>query len=102
MRTLIIFAAAVALCGCGEQPKETTADFGAAKAARIAVDAESACDAAGFADLASCADASGQDARRRAKVALSMAATYTRLCAAELGRDRCDDMLMSAYFVAKK
>lgn len=101
MRTLLIIAAAVALAGCGDKRKESP-DFGAAQAARIAVEAERACAAAGFEDLPSCAEAPAQDVRRRAKTAMEMEATYTRLCSADLRRDRCDDMLMSAYFVAKK
>ncbi|MGJ7512378.1 hypothetical protein [Variovorax sp. GT1P44] len=100
MRTLLIIAA-LALVGCGDKPK-AVADFGAAQLARAAVAAERACAAAGFEDLPSCAESPAQDVRRAAKTAMEMEATYTRLCAADLRREKCDDMLMSAYFVAKK
>lgn len=104
MRTLTPLVLALALCGCGDRPAEAASDFGAAQAAHAAAEAERACAVAGFEDLASCVDAPGQEARRGAKTAISMAETYRRLCMADLSADRCDGMLMSAYYsaVAKK
>jgi hypothetical protein len=101
MRSLLIIAA-IALCGCGDKQPEDVSDFGAAQLARATVTAERACAAAGFDDLPSCTEAPAQALRRGAKTAIEMEATYSRLCSADLGRNKCDDVLMSAYFVAKK
>jgi hypothetical protein len=77
-------------------------DFGAAQLAYAGVAAERACAAAGFEDLPSCTGSTVQDARRGAKAVIDMEATYLKACSADLGRDKCDEMLTSAYLVAKK
>jgi hypothetical protein len=101
MRTLTVIAAALTLCACGESAGDKP-DFGAAMVARAAVKADRACAAAGFETLEDCADAPSKEVRLLAKTALDAQNTYNRLCAADLGRDRCDDMLQMAYFMAQK
>lgn len=97
-----LLACAMLLTACNGGPKGNTNDFGAAQTARSTVAADRICEAAGFEDLQSCADSPDRDTRLAAKIALDMTSDYRHLCADEIGRDRCDDMLMSAYLTASK
>lgn len=102
MRILASFSVVIALCACVDGAPKDAADFGAAQLARTAVKADRACAAAGFEDLEACSDATDQAIRRGAKTALIMTETYMRTCTADIGSDRCNEMLMAAYFVAQK
>lgn len=94
--------ACLVLAACGQDKMKAAEDFGAAQTARAAVAAEQACAKDGFEDLPSCTESQSQDVRRGAKTALEMADVYRHACAGDLGLDRCDNMLMSAYYSAKK
>ena len=95
MRALLVSVALV-LLGCGERPQQPADDFGAAAIARAAVQAMDLCSKAGFDDVYSCADAPVTQTRRAALSVQEMERTYSRVCAQDLGAERCNAMLMSA------
>lgn len=96
----IALSFAVLLCGCMPPHEGSADDFGAGQAAKALAQAQALCLKGGYEDLPACAQAPPETARAlrlAALTALDMEQTFRRLCADDLGSQKCDDMLMSAY-----
>lgn len=101
---LVLLSCSTLLGGCEAGRQEAAPDFGAAHVARSMAAAEAICVEAGYEDLDACATAPRETAAKARLSILSARAleqSYRKYCAVDLGAQRCDDMLMSAYLSAQ-
>lgn len=110
MRAVIVLAL-IALAGCDQAAQQQSIaeyratavthgepDFGASIAAGVLVKANETCDAAGHDNYAACAEAGAGRASRSAKTALRMYEDFKAGCHESAGADRCNSMLLAAFF----
>jgi hypothetical protein len=104
MRSAALILSFSLLCGCDAARQIAGDDFGAANAARAIASAQDECTAAGYEDLPTCSEAPRETAskvRRAALTAIEVERMYSTHCAEAIGSQKCNDMLMSAYFSAQ-
>lgn len=86
------------LAGCVDSAAEEPVDFGARFVARHIVDAQKKCAAIDLPDLLDCADQPSKGpARTAARIANDVYASFKDGCYGAAGRDKCEDLMASAY-----